>query len=124
MRVDKFLWCVRQFKTRSIATEACNKGYIKLNNCVVKASKDVFIGDVLGVRKNQINYTFEIIAMPISRLGAKLVSLYLVDTTPVEEFERLKLIQYSQEYYRSKGTGRPTKKDRRDLEDFADDFEI
>ncbi len=124
MRVDKFLWCVRQFKTRSIATEACNKGQIKLNNVVVKASKDVFIGDVLGIRKNQINYTFEIIAMPISRLGAKFVGLYIIDTTPEEEFERLKLIQLSQEYYRSKGTGRPTKKDRRDLEDFADDFEL
>lgn len=124
MRVDKFLWCVRLFKTRSIATEACNKGQIKLNKSVTKASKEVFIGDVLGVRKNQINYTFEIIALPITRLGAKLVGLYIVDTTPAEELERMKIIQQSQEYYRSKGTGRPTKKDRRDLEDFADDYEI
>lgn len=124
MRVDKFLWCVRQFKTRTIATEACNKGQIKLNNAAVKASKEVYSGDILGVRKNQINYTFEIIALPTTRLGAKLVGLYVNDITPTEELERLKLILKSQEYYRGKGTGRPTKKDRRDLADFADDFEL
>ena len=123
MRIDKYLWCVRYFKTRSLATEACNKGHLKINNAVVKASKDVFIGDSITIRKNQLYYSFEVIGIPTSRIGAKLVALYIKDTTPAEELERLQLMKYSQEYYRGKGTGRPTKKDRRDLEEFADDNE-
>jgi ribosome-associated heat shock protein Hsp15 len=123
MRIDKFLWCVRHFKTRSLATEACNKGHLKINGNTVKASKEVFIGETIVIRKNQINYSFEIIGIPNTRMGAKLVNLYINDTTPVEELERLQLVKYSQDYYRSKGTGRPTKKDRRDLENFSDDNE-
>jgi ribosome-associated heat shock protein Hsp15 len=121
MRIDKYLWCVRYFKTRSLATEACNKGHIKINNAVVKASKDVFIGDAVTIRKNQIYYSFEVIGIPTTRVGAKLVALYIIDTTPAEELERLELVKYSQDYYRGKGTGRPTKKDRRDLEEFTDE---
>lgn len=123
MRIDKYLWCVRYFKTRSLATEACNKGHLKINNAVVKASKDVFIGDTITIRKNQIYYSFEVIGIPTNRIGAKLVALYIKDTTPAEELERLELVKYSQEYYRGKGTGRPTKKDRRDLEEFTDENE-
>ncbi|HEX5743464.1 MAG TPA: RNA-binding S4 domain-containing protein [Flavobacteriaceae bacterium] len=121
MRIDKYLWCVRYFKTRSLATEACNKGHLKINNAVVKASKDVFIGDAVTIRKNQIYYSFEVIGIPTTRVGAKLVALYIIDTTPAEELERLELVKYSQDYYRGKGTGRPTKKDRRDLEEFTDE---
>lgn len=123
MRIDKYLWCVRYFKTRSLATEACNKGHIKINNAVVKASKDVFIGDAVTIRKNQIYYSIEVIGIPTTRVGAKLVALYIIDTTPAEELERLELVKYSQDYYRGKGTGRPTKKDRRDLEEFTDENE-
>lgn len=123
MRIDKYLWCVRYFKTRSLATEACNKGHVKINNVTVKASKDVFAGDAISVRKNQIYYSFDVIGIPTNRVGAKLVALYIKDTTTTEELERLALMKYSQEYYRGKGTGRPTKKDRRDLEDFADENE-
>lgn len=123
MRIDKYLWCVRYFKTRSLATEACNKGHLKINNAVVKASKDVFIGDAVTIRKNQIYYSFEVIGIPTTRVGAKLVALYIIDTTPAEELERLELVKYSQDYYRGKGTGRPTKKDRRDLEEFTDENE-
>ncbi|MDP3353689.1 MAG: RNA-binding S4 domain-containing protein [Flavobacteriaceae bacterium] len=123
MRIDKYLWCVRHFKTRSLATEACNKGHLKINNAVVKASKEVFIGDSITIRKNQIYYSFEVIGIPSSRIGAKLLALYINDTTPAEEIERLELMKYSKEYYRGKGTGRPTKKDRRDLEEFADENE-
>lgn len=123
MRIDKYLWCVRYFKTRSLATEACNKGHLKINNAVVKASKDVFIGDSITIRKNQIYYSFEVIGIPTTRVGAKLVALYIIDTTPAEELERLELVKYSQDYYRGKGTGRPTKKDRRDLEEFTDENE-
>lgn len=121
MRIDKYLWCVRYFKTRSLATEACNKGHLKINNAVVKASKDVFIGDSITIRKNQIYYSFEVIGIPTTRVGAKLVALYIIDTTPAEELKRLELVKYSQDYYRGKGTGRPTKKDRRDLEEFTDE---
>jgi len=120
MRVDKYLWSVRYYKTRSIATRACKKGAIKVNDAVVKPSRDVFPTDKIGVRKNQINYTLEVLDLPKSRLGAKLVDMYRKDTTPKEAFEGQEMLQYSKKYYRQKGSGRPTKKDRRDLEDFTD----
>ncbi|MFC2109938.1 RNA-binding S4 domain-containing protein [Bacteroidota bacterium] len=121
MRVDKYLWMVRYFKTRSIATEACKKGHIKLNGTNLKPSKEVYIGEKLLVRKNQINYELEILDVPKSRVGAKLVDLYRKDTTPKEQFEALELLKYSKDYYRKKGVGRPTKKDRRDIDDYISD---
>ena len=118
MRVDKFLWCVRYFKTRSIATNACKQGKVKMDGTSVKPSKEVFPNDKLTVRKNQIDYQIEVLDLPPSRVGAKLVNLYLVDVTPKEAFEKLELLKYSKDYYRKKGTGRPTKKDRRDIDDW------
>lgn len=118
MRVDKFLWCVRYFKTRSIATDACKQGKVRVNGSLVKPSREVYPTDKLSVRKNQINYQIEILDLPPSRVGAKLVNLYINDVTPKEEFEKLELLKYSQDYYRKKGTGRPTKKDRRELDDW------
>ena len=118
MRVDKFLWCVRYFKTRSIATEACKQGKVKVNGAGVKPSREVYPTDKLTVRKNQINYEIEVLDLPPSRVGAKLVNLYITDVTPKEEFEKLELLKYSRNYYRKKGTGRPTKKDRRDIDDW------
>lgn len=120
MRIDKFLWCVRYFKTRSIATDACKQGKVKIGDAKVKPSREVFPGDSLSVRKNQINYQFEVLELPPSRVGAKLVNLYIVDKTPKEEFEKSDLLKYSKDYYRKKGTGRPTKKDRRDIEEWLD----
>lgn len=120
MRIDKYLWCVRYYKTRSIATQACKKGAVRVNNEIVKPSRDVYPGDTIGVRKDQINYSLEVLDLPESRLGAKLVDIYRKDTTPKEAFEKLDLLNYSKDYYRKKGIGRPTKKDRRDLEDFTD----
>ncbi|PHQ29323.1 RNA-binding S4 domain-containing protein [Leeuwenhoekiella nanhaiensis] len=124
MRVDKYLWCVRYFKTRSIATEACKKGQVKMNDVAVKPSREVFPSDTIQIRKNQIDYIIEVLAHPPSRVGAKLTGLYYVDRTPAENLEKLDLLKYSKDYYRKKGTGRPTKKDRRDLDDFYenDDF--
>lgn len=119
MRIDKYLWCVRYFKTRSIATQACKKGAVKSNNKPIKPSKEVYPGDTVQVRINQINYTFIVLELPKSRLGAKLVDQYRKDTTPKEAFEKLDLLNYSKDYYRKKGTGRPSKKDRRDLENFT-----
>ncbi|QNJ96633.1 RNA-binding S4 domain-containing protein [Constantimarinum furrinae] len=120
MRVDKYLWCLRYYKTRSIATRACKKGAIKVNGDTVKPSRDVFPGDSITLRKEQINYSLEVINVPESRLGAKLVDLYRKDTTPKEAFQNKELLQFAKDHYRKKGVGRPTKKDRRDLEDFTE----
>jgi len=121
MRIDKYLWCTRYFKTRSIATEACKKGHIKVNGSNVKPSKDVFFGEKLTIRKNQINYELEILDIPPNRVGAKLVDLYRKDITPKEAFENQDLLKYSKDYYRKKGVGRPTKKDRRDIDTYNDE---
>ena len=118
MRVDKYLWCVRYFKTRSIATTACKKGQIKVNGQVVKPSREVYATDKIELRKNQINYQITVNDLPPNRVGAKLVDLYRTDTTPKEAFEAQDLLKYSKDYYRKKGVGRPTKKDRRDIDDF------
>lgn len=123
MRIDKYLWCTRYYKTRSLATNACKKGAIRINDHVVKPSREVYPGDRIQLRKNQINYSMDVLELPDSRVGAKLVNLYRVDTTPKEAFENVELLKYSKDYYRKKGTGRPTKKDRRDLDDFTDNPE-
>ena len=121
MRIDKYLWCIRLFKTRSIATDACKKGHIKVNNTSVKPSRELFGNEELLVRKNQINYKIKVLDIPPNRVGAKLVDLYRKDLTPKEEFERTELLKYSKDYYRKKGTGRPTKKDRRDIDEYNND---
>ena len=123
MRVDKFLWCVRYFKTRSLATNACRQGKVKISGANVKPSREVFPNDKIGVRKDQIDYEIEVLDIPPSRVGAKLVGLYVNDITPKENLEKLELLKYSKEYYRKKGTGRPTKKDRRDIDDWTEDVE-
>lgn len=118
MRVDKYLWSTRYFKTRSIATQACRKGAVRVNDAIVKPSREVYPGDNLTVRKDQVNYTLRVIEVPKNRVGPKLVDLYRVDTTSKEAFQHKELLKYSKEYYRKRGMGRPTKKDRRDIEDF------
>lgn len=123
MRIDKFLWCVRYYKTRTIATEACKKGHVKINGQVAKPSREVYGTDKIELRKNQINYELIVKDLPSSRVGAKLVDIYVKDTTPKEAFEALELLKYSKDYYRKKGTGRPSKKDRRDIDDFYTDNE-
>lgn len=120
MRIDKYLWCIRYHKTRSIASEAVKKGTVKVNGTVAKPSRDVFPGDKIELRKNQINYEIEVLDIPESRVGAKLVGLYCKDNTPVEEFEVNEMLQYAKSYYRKKGVGRPTKKDRRDIDEFLE----
>lgn len=121
MRVDKFLWCVRYYKTRSIATEACKKSHVKVNGNVVKPSREIYALDKVELRKDQIQYQFIVKDLPPNRVSAKLVDLYRTDITPKEAFEAQELLKYSKDYYRKKGTGRPTKKDRRDIDDFQDD---
>lgn len=118
MRLDKFLWCVRYYKTRSVAAEAIKKNRVKVNGETAKSSKDVIPTDKITVRKDQIDFQFEVIQIPKSRMAAKLVSLHIIDQTPKEELEKLEARKLSQDYYREKGEGRPTKKDRRELDDF------
>lgn len=121
MRIDKYLWCIRVFKTRSIATDAVKKGHIQVNNQQAKASRDVFAGDKISVRKDQINYQYLVLDLPPSRVGAKLVDMYRKDETPPEAFEHLELLKLAKEHYRAKGQGRPTKKDRREIDDYLDE---
>lgn len=124
MRVDKYLWCIRYYKTRTLATTACKKGQVRVNEDVVKPSREVFPQDIIQLRKDQINYRLKVNDMPESRVGAKLVDLYRTDTTPKEQFEAKELLKYSKDYYRKKGVGRPTKKDRRDIDDFTDETSL
>ncbi|MEL0457048.1 S4 domain-containing protein [Flavobacteriaceae bacterium SZ-1-7] len=121
MRIDKYLWCTRYYKTRSIATTACIKGQVKVNNDVAKPSREVYPTDVIELRKDQINYKLTVNDIPESRVGAKLVDIYRTDNTPKEQFEARELLKYSKDYYRKKGTGRPTKKDRRDIDDYTEE---
>ncbi|MDI9256669.1 RNA-binding S4 domain-containing protein [Flavobacterium sedimenticola] len=118
MRVDKYLWCVRYYKTRNMVTEACQKNQITVNGQVAKASRDVYPGDTITFRKDQITYTLKVLDIPLNRVGAKLTDIYRKDETPAEAFAHLELLKLSKEHYRKSGTGRPTKKDRRDLDDF------
>ncbi len=123
MRIDKYLWCVRYYKTRNIATTACKKGQIKINDAVVKPSREVYPTDKIELRKNQIHYQLTVLDIPPNRIGAKLVDIYRVDNTPKSAFEAQELLKLAKDYYRKKGVGRPTKKDRRDLDNIYIDSE-
>jgi ribosome-associated heat shock protein Hsp15 len=120
MRIDKYLWCIRYYKTRGLAAEAIKKGHVSVNNVKAKASRDVFPLDKITLRRDQINYIIKILDIPPSRVAAKLVDLYRKDETPPESFEHLEMIKLSKEHYRAKGEGRPTKKDRRDISDYTE----
>ena len=124
IRVDKYLWAMRIYKTRSIATDACKCGRIKMNGVEVKPSRAFHVGDVFTVRKGPITYTYRILQLASNRLGAKMVPEYLQDITPKEQLELLELARYAAQSGRDRGTGRPTKKDRRDIEQFfSDDYD-
>ncbi|MGE8537217.1 MAG: RNA-binding S4 domain-containing protein [Chryseobacterium sp.] len=119
MRIDKFLWSIRFYKTRNIAAEEIKKNRVSIGTSAVKSSKEVKEGDTIKIRKNQIDYKIKVIQLPKSRIGAKLVSLHIQDVTDKEQYELLKLRKMSQDYYRNKGEGRPTKKDRREMDDYV-----
>lgn len=123
MRIDKYLWCTRYYKTRNIATEACKKGHIRINDRIAKPGKEIYPSDKIILRKNQVDYQLTVLDIPQSRVGAKLVDIYRKDTTPKEAFEHKELLKYAKDHYRKKGLGRPTKKDRRSIDDYIDDTE-
>ncbi|EDP95195.1 heat shock protein 15 [Kordia algicida OT-1] len=104
-----------------MATTACKKGHVKINGATVKPSRDVYATDKIEVRKDQITRHLTVLDIPPSRVGAKLVDIYRVDTTPKENFEHLELLKFSKDHYRKKGMGRPTKKDRREIDEYLDD---
>ena len=120
LRIDKYIWCVRLAKTRSIASELVSKGKIKLNGTVVKASKDVKVGDKVSISKNSALFEYKILALADKRLGAKLVGDFLQDITTADELEKFRLYTLNQANYRENGSGKPTTKNRRDLESFFD----
>ena len=119
MRVDKYLWYVRFYKTRNMVTEACKKNHITVNGLVAKPSKEVFATDKITFRKDQITQNILVLDVPENRVSAKLVEIYCKNETPAEVYEHLELIKLSKEHYRKNGEGRPTKKDRRDIEDYG-----
>ena len=120
VRVDKWLWAVRIFKTRSKATEACRKGRVEIDELPVKPSREVRVGDVLKVKIAPITRTYKVLGAIEKRVSAKLVPQFMQDITPPEELEMLKVQKEMNLLRRQKGTGRPTKKERRDLDDFFD----
>lgn len=121
VRIDKWLWAVRLFKTRTLAVEACKKGRIMIQGTNVKPSRMVKVGDVIQIKRPPITYSFEVLDLTEKRMGAKLVPEFMKDATPKSEYDILELSKVEGFVDRQKGMGRPTKKDRRDLDDFIDD---
>jgi len=121
VRIDKWLWAVRLFKTRSLAIEACKKGRIFIQGITVKPSRMIKKGDIIQIKRPPITYSFEVLNLTEKRMGAKLVPGFMKDVTPESEYAILELSKASGFVDRGRGMGRPTKKDRRDLDDFIDD---
>ena len=128
-RIDKWLWAARVFKTRTIAAEACKKGRVSLNGAQAKAARTVKPGDVIQVRKPPVTYSFKVLQAIEKRVGAKLVPEVMENVTTPDQYELLEMSRISGFVNRAKGTGRPTKKDRRSLDEFntpefMDDFDF
>lgn len=129
VRIDKWMWATRIFKTRNIAIEACKKNRVSVNDVPAKPSRMIKIGDIIQVKKPPIVYSFKVVGLTTNRVGAKFVPDYLKNITPPEQYEILELQKISGFVDRVRGTGRPTKKERRDLDDFStpgfmDDFDF
>lgn len=128
-RIDKWMWAARIFKTRTIAAEACKKGRVSINGAQAKAARTVKAGDVIQVRKPPVTYSFKVLQPIEKRVGAKLVPEVMENVTTPDQYELLEMSRISGFVNRAKGTGRPTKKDRRNLEEFTapefmDDFDF
>lgn len=119
-RIDKWLWAMRVFKTRTMATDACKKGRVTMQGVTVKPSRLVKAGDVIDVKKPPITYTFRVLAVTANRLGAKLVTDYMENITPKSQYDMLEMARISGFVDRRKGLGRPTKRDARDIAGFKD----
>lgn len=124
VRIDKWLWAVRVFKTRTIASEACKKGRVLIDNNSAKPSRMIRIGDIVQVKKPPVTYSFKVIDISHKRMGARLVPEFMENVTPPEEYEILEMNKLSGFVDRQRGTGRPTKKDRRDLEQYTENMDF
>lgn len=124
VRVDKWLWAVRIFKTRTIASEACKKGRVTIDNKTVKPSRMIRIGEVVQVKKPPVTFSFKVLNLSDKRMGAKLVPEFMQNVTPPEEYEILEMKKLSGFVDRQRGSGRPTKKERRDLEQFTSNLDF
>lgn len=124
VRVDKWLWAVRVFKTRTIASDACKKGRVMIDRVAVKPSRNVRVGEVIEVRKPPITFSFKVLELADKRMGAKMVPQYMENVTPPDQYELLELNKISGFVDRQRGTGRPTKKERRDMEQFTGEFDV
>ena len=120
VRIDKWMWATRIFKTRTIAADACKKNRIMIGGVNVKPSRMIKVGEIIQVRKPPITYSFKVLALTERRMGAKLVANYLENVTTPEQYEILEMNRISGFVNRTKGMGRPTKKDRRELEGFTE----
>lgn len=118
-RIDKWLWAARIFKTRSMAAAACKKGQVSIKGSQIKPSRMIKEGDVIEVRKSPVTFSFKVKQAIEKRVGAKLVPEILENVTPPEQYELLEMSKISGFVDRARGTGRPTKKDRRSLEEFT-----
>lgn len=121
VRIDKWLWAVRIFKTRSIATDACNKGRVMINDVRVKPSKTVAVGDQISVVKPPVTFRFKVLVPAENRVGAKEVQNLMENITPKEQYDILEMSRMATFSKRDAGAGRPTKKDRRDIDSFMED---
>jgi ribosome-associated heat shock protein Hsp15 len=117
-RLDKWLWAMRVFKTRPLATEACRAGSVEINERVAKPAREVQAGEVVTVKLGLFTRTLRVVGVPRSRVGAKLLPDFCVDLTPPEEFEKLRERSVQQASAREPGSGRPTKRDRREIDGF------
>ena len=120
-RIDKWLWAARIFKTRTIAAAACKKGQVTMGGVQLKPSRMVKVGDIVDVRKPPITYSYKILQAIENRVGPKLVPEVLENVTAPEQYELLEMSKISGFVNRARGTGRPTKKERRQLDDFRED---
>jgi len=118
VRIDKWLWSVRLYKTRSISTDACKSGRITIDGKTVKASKEVNIGDIIDIKKDNIQYKLKVLQLSEKRMGAALIDGFREDLTPASEYDKMRQIKSGGFEYRDKGLGRPSKKDRRNLNSF------
>ena len=117
-RIDKWLWTVRIYKTRSMATAACTGGKVKIDGKKIKASRMITIGDIIQIQKGIIKFKYEILKISENRMGAKLVNDFIHDLTPTNELDKLKVSKNIKILKHEKGKGRPTKKERRILDEF------
>ena len=120
-RIDKWLWAVRIYKTRSIAAEACKKGHVSIGERTAKPAHNIRVGDVVNVKKAPITYSFKVLKCAENRVGAKLVPELMENITPQEQYEILEMSRMSGFVDRARGTGRPPKKERRDLDQFVEE---